>query len=45
MKWKGWGMPPRDTKSVSLNASYNKEQQYNWFRGGVLNSFFRGDRS
>ena len=30
---------PGDPLLVSLNASYHKEQQYMWFRGGVLNGF------
>ena len=35
----GWGIPPGDPWSVSLNASYHNEQKYTWFRGRVLNSF------
>ena len=30
-------MPPRDPRSVSLDASYHKEQEYIWFMGGDLN--------
>ena len=33
------GHTPWGPKSVSLNASYHKEQQYIWFRGGVPNGF------
>ena len=29
----GWGIPPGDPLSASLNASYHNEQ-YTWFRGG-----------
>ena len=35
----GWGIPPGDPWSVSLNASYHNEQKYTWCRGRVLNSF------
>ena len=29
MKWSGWGMPPGDPQSTSVDASYHKEQEYN----------------
>ena len=32
-------MPPMDLRSVSLNASYHKEQKYTWFGGGDVYSF------
>ena len=30
-------MPPGDPRSMSLDASYHKEQDYIWFMGGDLN--------
>ena len=36
---KGWCVPPGNPGSVSLNASYHKEQQYILFRDWVLNGF------
>ena len=39
MKWKGWGMPLGDPKSMSLDAAYHKEHEYIWFRDGDLNGF------
>ena len=33
-------LPPWDSQSVSMNVSYHKEQQYIWFRGGVLKGFW-----
>ena len=36
---KGVGHDPGDPRSVSLNVSYQKEQEYMWFRGEDLNSF------
>ena len=34
----GWGIHPGDPPQlVSLDASYHKEQEYIWFRGGDLN--------
>ena len=35
----GLGIPLRDPRSMSLNASYHKEQEYIWFRGGNLKCF------
>ena len=29
----------RDPRSMSLNVSYHKEQEYIWFRGEDLSSF------
>ena len=38
---KGLGMPPGDSpgvpRSMSLNVPYHKEQEYIWFREGILN--------
>ena len=34
------GNIPGDPLSVSLNASYHNEQQYMWFRDGILNGFW-----
>ena len=34
-----WGIPLEDPRSMSLNGSYHKEQEYIWFRGGDLSSF------
>ena len=39
MTWRGWGIPLGNPGSMSLNASYHKEQVYIWLRGGDLNSF------
>ena len=36
---KGVGHAPGDPLSTSLDASYHKEQEYIWFKGGDLNSF------
>ena len=36
---KGVWHDPRDPRSVSLNVSYQKKQEYMWFRGEDLNSF------
>ena len=33
---KGWGTTPRDPCSVSTNKSYHEDQEYIWFRGGIL---------
>ena len=40
MNWREWGISPGDLLSVSLDASYHKEQEYTciWFRGGDLNN-------
>ena len=32
--------PQVDLMSVSLDASYHKEQKYIWFKGGDLNGFW-----
>ena len=32
-------MHPGDPRSMSLGASYHKEQEYIWFMGGDLNGF------
>ena len=34
------GSPLGNPRSVSLDGSYHKEQQYIWFRGGDLNNFW-----
>ena len=34
---KGVGHTPWEPWTVSMNASYQNEQQYLWFRGGVPN--------
>ena len=35
----GWGIPLEEPRSMSLNVSYHKEQEYIWFRGGYLSNF------
>ena len=41
MKWRGRGSPPWDPlgsqRDMSLNVPYHKEQEYIWFREGILN--------
>ena len=34
-----WAYSPRVLRLVSLDASYHKEHEYIWFRGGDLNGF------
>ena len=36
----GWGIPLEEPQSMSLNMSYHKEQEYIWFRGGDMSSFY-----
>ena len=39
MNWRAWGIAPGDLPSMSLDASYHKEQPNIWFRDGDLNGF------
>ena len=44
MKLREGGHAPRgypgDPRSMSLNAANYKEQEYIWFRGGILNGLY-----